>query len=93
LADAEAYQATVVETAKANADYLQRLLPEYRLRPKLVLQKIYLDAIKRIFANAEEKYLVQSAEDAKGGEIRVMISRDPLLKPKRKETPTTGAGR
>ena len=93
LADAEAYQARVVETAKANADYLQRLLPEYRLRPKLVLQKIYLDAIKRIFANAEETYVVQSAENAKDGEIRVVINRDPLLKPKKKETPATNADR
>ncbi|MHC4703630.1 MAG: protease modulator HflK [Planctomycetota bacterium] len=53
MADAQAYQTRVVETAKANADYLQRLLPEYKLRPKLVTQKIYLDAIRRIFANAE----------------------------------------
>ena len=92
MADAEAYRARVVETAKANADYLRRLLPEYKLRPKLVLQKIYLDAMKRIFASAEEKYVVQSADDAKNGEIRVVINRDPLLKPKKKETPATGAG-
>ncbi|KPK41077.1 MAG: hypothetical protein AMJ65_10140, partial [Phycisphaerae bacterium SG8_4] len=92
MAAAEAYQARVVETAKANADYLRRLLPEYRQRPKLVIQKIYLDAMKRIFANAEEKYVVQSAENAKGGEIRIVINRDPLLKPKKKETSSTGAG-
>ncbi|MHC4433059.1 MAG: protease modulator HflK [Planctomycetota bacterium] len=92
MADAEAYRARVVETAKANADYLQRLLPEYRQRPKLVLQKIYLDAITRIFAHAEETYLVQSAEDGRDREIRVAISRDPLLKPKKKEAPVTGAG-
>jgi membrane protease subunit HflK len=92
MADAEAYRTRVVETAKANADYLRRLLPEYRLRPKLVLQKIYLDAMKRIFANAEEKYVVQSAEDGRDREIRVAIGRDPLLKPKKKETPATGAG-
>ncbi len=93
MADAQAYQTRVVETAKANADYLQRLLPEYKKRPKLVIQKIYLDAMKRIFANAEEKYIVQSAEGAKGGEIRVRVNRDPLLKPKKKEAQTPQAGR
>jgi membrane protease subunit HflK len=92
MADAQAYQTRVVETAKANADYLQRLLPEYKLRPKLVTQKIYLDAIRRIFANAEEKYFVQSAEGAENGEIRVRLNRDPLLKPKKKEKQTPEAG-
>jgi membrane protease subunit HflK len=91
MADAQAYQTRIVETAKANADYLQRLLPEYRKRPKLVIQKIYLDAMKRIFASAEVKYIVQSAEGAKGGEIRVRVNRDPLLKPKKKEAPATQA--
>jgi len=93
MADAQAYKTRVVETAKANADYLQRLLPEYKKRPKLVIQKIYLDAMERIFANAEEKYIVQRAEGAKGGEIRVRVNRDPLLKPKKKEAPATEAGR
>ena len=93
MADAQAYQARIVETAKANADYLQRLLPEYRKRPKLVVQKIYLDAMKRIFANADQTYVVQSAEGAKGGEIRVRLNRDPLLKPKKKEEQATQADR
>ncbi|MHC4168409.1 MAG: protease modulator HflK [Planctomycetota bacterium] len=93
MADAQAYQTRVVETAKANADYLQRLLPEYKSRPELVTQKIYLDAIRRIFANAEEKYFVQGAEGAKEGEIRVRLNRDPLLKPKKKDKQTAEAGR
>ena len=93
MADAQAYQTRIVETAKANADYLQRLLPEYRKRPKLVVQKIYLDAMKRIFANADQTYVVQSAEGAEGGEIRVRLNRDPLLKPKKKEGQATQADR
>jgi membrane protease subunit HflK len=93
VADARAYRTRVVETAKANADYLERLLPEYKLRPKLVVQKIYLDAMERIFANAEEKYIVQSTEGAKGGEIRVRINTDPLLKPKKKEGNTSPSDR
>lgn len=86
LADALAYQTQVVETAKANADYLQRLLPEYKERPKLVLQKLYLDAMKRIYENADEKFVVQSTVGAKEGEIRVMLNKDPSLKPKKRES-------
>lgn len=93
VVDAHAYQTRIRETAKANADYLQRLLPEYKLRPKLIVQKIYLEAMKRIFANAEAKYIVQSAENAKGGEIRVRINRDPLLKRKKRAAPTAETDR
>ena len=86
MADAQFYQAQVVETAKANADYLQRLLPEYRLHPKLVIQKLYLDAMKRIYENADEKFIVQSTESAKDGEVRVMINKDPSLKSKKRKS-------
>ncbi|GAG18227.1 unnamed protein product, partial [marine sediment metagenome] len=36
IARARAYRTKVVETARANAEYFQKLLPEYRKRPKLV---------------------------------------------------------
>ena len=40
ISDARAYRTKVVEDAKANAEYLSKLLPEYRKNPELVLQKI-----------------------------------------------------
>ena len=83
IAEARTYRARVVETAKANADYLERLLPEYQQRPELVIQKIYLDAIEQIFTNANEKFVIQTAEGTKGSEIRVNLSKDPSLKPKK----------
>jgi membrane protease subunit HflK len=92
MADAQAYQTQVVETAKANADYLQRLLPEYKLRPKLVIQKLYLDAMTRIYEQAEETFVTQSGGD-KEGEVRVMLNKDPSLKNKKKQpqnSSTTG---
>lgn len=82
IAEARAYRTKVVETAKADADYLQRLLPEYRRHPELVLQRIYLDAMEQIFNNADEKFVVQTSEGTKGKEIRVMLNRDASLKPK-----------
>lgn len=80
LGDAEIYATKVVENARANADYIRSLLPEYRERPELVLQRIYLDALESILDNADEKFVVQTTEGAKGTEIRVLLNRDPSLK-------------
>lgn len=82
IAEARAYRTRVVETARANADYLERILPEYRQYPKLVLQRIYLDYLEQILNNADEKFVVETAEGAKGSELRVLLNRDASLKPK-----------
>ena len=85
LGDAREYATKIVENARANADYLESLLPEYRERPKLVLQRIYLDALENILNNAEEKFVVQTTEGAKGTELRVLLNRDASLKSKKTE--------
>ena len=91
IAQARAYRTKVVENAKANADYLQRLLPEYRKRPELVIQKVYQDAIEYVLNKADEKFIIQPTEGAKGKELRILLSRDPSLKPKsNKEQATKG---
>ena len=59
LAQARAYRTLVVENARARAEYLQELLPEYRKRPKLVLQKIYQDAIEDVLTNVQEILILQ----------------------------------
>jgi len=82
IAEARAYRTKVVEIAKANADYLQRLLPEYRKRPKLVIQEIYRDAIEYVLNNTDEKIIIQPGEGAEDREIRIRLNRDPTLKPK-----------
>jgi regulator of protease activity HflC (stomatin/prohibitin superfamily) len=82
IAQARAYRTEVVETAKANAEYLEKILPEYRKRPKLVTQKIYQDAIEIVFNNADEKIIIQPTEGTKGKEIRLLLNRDPKIKPK-----------
>ena len=82
IAEAKAYRTKVVETAKANAEYLGKLLPEYRKRPQLVIQKLYQDAVEEILNNADEKMIIQPTEGTKSREIRIMLSRDPALKPK-----------
>ncbi len=84
IAEARAYRTKVVASARANADYLRQLLPEYRKHPELVVQEIYLDAIERIFANVDEKFIIP-----KGAELRIYINRDPSLKPKNSKEQTT----
>jgi membrane protease subunit HflK len=75
IANARAYRTEVVETAKANADYLQQILPEFRKRPDLVVQRIWLDAVEDVLNNADEKFVIQGGRGAKGKEIRVMVNR------------------
>ena len=82
LAQARAYRTKTVETAKANAEYLKQILPEYKKRPKLVLQKIYNDAVEQILENADEKMIIQPSDTSAGREIRVMLNRDPAIKKK-----------
>jgi membrane protease subunit HflK len=80
IAEARAYRTKVVESAKANADYLQKLLPEYKKRPQLVLQRIYQDAMEEVLSNAQEKIIAQPDSATKNREFRVMINRDPTIK-------------
>jgi regulator of protease activity HflC (stomatin/prohibitin superfamily) len=80
IAEARAYRMRVVEEAKANAEYLMALLPEYRKRPELILQQIYQNAVQEVLGNAEEKIMIQPSEDGQRREIRVLINRDPQAK-------------
>jgi len=80
ISEARAYRTRIVEEAKANAEYLKNLLPEYKKRPELILQKIYQDAVQEVLAGADEKIFIQPAQDGKSREIRIMINRDPQIK-------------
>jgi membrane protease subunit HflK len=79
IAEARAYKTGVVESAKANADYLKKLLPEYQKRPKLVVQRIYQDAIEEVLSHTQETIIAQPSGDVKNSEFRVMINRDPTI--------------
>ncbi len=83
---ARAYRTQVEANAKANADYFQSLLPEYRQRPALVIQGIYRDAIEDVLRNVDEKFVIQPTE---GEEIRILMNRDPTIKRERKKKPGT----
>jgi modulator of FtsH protease HflK len=82
IASSRAYKTQVVETARADAEYLQKILPEYRKHPKLVIQRVYQDAIEQVLRDAEEKTVIQPAQHGKNTDVRVLINRDPGIKPK-----------
>jgi len=84
LAEAWAYRTRVEQDAKAAADYLKSLLPEYRKRPALVLQRLYQDAVEEILQKVDETIFVPPYKD-RGREIRVMINRD-IARPKAEQS-------
>lgn len=90
IADARLYRTKVVEDARAMANYLQKLLPEYRKHPQLVINDIYQRAIREIMDSADEKIMVPPTESAQNREIRVNINRDPKLKKKQSASSEQG---
>jgi membrane protease subunit HflK len=81
ISEARTYQTKVIENARANAEYLKALLPEYRKHPELVIDNIHKDAMERIFDNVDETFVVPE-----GMEWRIQLNRDPSLKPKNKSS-------
>jgi membrane protease subunit HflK len=82
VAQAQTYRTRVVQKARGNADYLGQILPEYRRQPELMTRTIYLDAMQEVLRNVDEKIVFDRCDEAKEREIRVLINRDALLKPK-----------
>ncbi len=78
----QTYRTRVVEKARANADYLRRILPEYRQMPELVAHQIYAEAMQEVMKNVDEKIIFDRCDEAGEREIRVLINRDASLKPK-----------
>lgn len=73
IARARAYATKVVENAEADAEYLHKILPEYRKWPELVIHRIHRDAIVQVLDNADKKIMIQPTEGPGGKEIRIMI--------------------
>ena len=77
ISEAKTYQAKVITDTRADAKYLQEILPEYRKYPELVIQRIYQDTMELIYDNIDEKFIIPE-----GAEWRFIINRDPSIKPK-----------
>ncbi len=82
ISHAHAYQTKVVEAARASANYLMSILPEYRKRPTLVGRELYLAAIHQVLTNADEKFVLDASDKSKNREFRILLNRDTQLKPR-----------
>ena len=80
ISQAKADRTKIVKTAQANAEYYKALLPEFKKRPRLVVQKLYQDAVQEVLQNADEKILIEPAANGKDRQLRVMLNRDPNIK-------------
>jgi len=87
LASANAYRTSVVAAAEATADYFNRLLPEYKKHPELVVQNLYLDTVQRVIDGVDEKFIMQGKADDQARELRIELNRDPALKRSGPPTP------
>jgi regulator of protease activity HflC (stomatin/prohibitin superfamily) len=81
IAQAQVYQTRVVEAARASANYLMSILPEYKKRPELVARELYLAAIQEVLKNADEKFILDNC-NGRDREFRIMLNRDTQLKPR-----------
>lgn len=88
ISDARTYRTETVTSAEANAKRLESLLPQYKLRPELVAQQLYLETMDQVLRNAKEKFVLQPSGDAKTQEIRVMLNSDPALRRKQQQDQT-----
>ncbi len=79
IVQAKTYKTDIVESARANADYLEQLLPEYRKRPELVMRRIYQDTMAEILTSVDEKIVIQPGQDASNVELWIEMNRDPLI--------------
>lgn len=76
IARARAYTTKIVEDAEADAEYLKKILPEYRQRAELIIQKVHRDAIVHILEKADKKIMIQPTEGEGDREIRIIVGDD-----------------
>jgi membrane protease subunit HflK len=76
IAQARAYATKVVQDAEADAEYLNKILPEYQQRPELVIQKIHRDAIVHVLEKADKKIMIQPTEGEGGREVWIRVGED-----------------
>lgn len=72
LAEAKIYKTKVIESAKADAEYLKALLPKYRENPIVVLTRLLISNLEPLLPKVRKWYIPENAK-----EIRLTIDRDP----------------
>lgn len=73
IEEASAYQEEVIANAVGEADRFNNLLREYRKAPEVTRERLYIDAVQRVFANTS-KVMV----DVEGGNNMMYLPLDKL---------------
>jgi len=73
LADAKIYRTQLVESAKADAEYFQALLPKLRDNPQVILTRLLLGTLEDLLGQTRKYYIQKGVK-----EVRIIIDRDPL---------------
>ncbi|MFC6634114.1 FtsH protease activity modulator HflK [Microbulbifer taiwanensis] len=73
IEEAEAYKSRVVESARGEAVRFEKLLAEYERAPQVTRERLYLDAVQQVMANAS-KVMV----DVEGGNNMMYLPLDKL---------------
>ena len=76
ISKAATYKTRVVESAKADAQYLENLLREYPGEPErlnVFLNQLYHEVIGEVVAGAEERFIIGESDE---GEIRYIIGHE-----------------
>ncbi|MEM9381130.1 MAG: protease modulator HflK [Planctomycetota bacterium] len=74
LADARIYAADLLAEARGNAEAFVALAAEYRKEPRVVVERLYLEGVERVFAKAGRRKLVQPPIGEEYGDFRITIS-------------------
>jgi len=74
MQESEAYRARVVATADGDASRFKQVLTEYQKAPAVTRDRMYLETMQQIFANATKVMI-----DAKGGNNLLYLPLDKLI--------------
>jgi regulator of protease activity HflC (stomatin/prohibitin superfamily) len=72
LAQARAQKSRRIESAQARAENFAKLAEEYHRNPEIILRELYVETLRRILGQAEEKYVVSPQNQR---QIRVLLKR------------------
>jgi regulator of protease activity HflC (stomatin/prohibitin superfamily) len=70
---ANTYRTQVVERVKAEREMFERLLPQYRQNPRIILSRLWEDAREKILTGDVETFY------AVKGQLQLQLSRDPEI--------------
>lgn len=79
LLEAEGYKARVVSTAEGDASRFNQVLTEYSKAPQVTRERIYLETMQQIYANANKVYVDNKAGANGGGGSLLYLPLDKLM--------------